>query len=65
MTDGSRRVAAAGADRDQELVDRATEILKIIESKSPGATAGLVGQINAAGGKVVVIGGDNRGNITM
>jgi hypothetical protein len=47
------------------VVDRATEMLKLLESKSPGATGGLVGQINAAGGKVVVFNGPNYGPITM
>lgn len=58
-------LVAAGAHRDQELVDRATELLKAVEGQSPGATGGLVGQINAAGGKVVIIAGDNRGNFSM
>jgi hypothetical protein len=57
-------LTAAGAHQDQEVVDKATDLLKLLESKSPGATGGLVGQINAAGGKVLVI-GTNHGSITM
>jgi hypothetical protein len=56
---------AAGAAKDQEVVDKATDLLKLAESSSPGATGGLVGQINAAGGKVVVVGGDVHGGLKM
>jgi hypothetical protein len=56
---------SAGAGKDQEVVDKATELLKLLESHTPGATGGLVGQINAAGGKVVVIGGDVHGGFKM
>jgi hypothetical protein len=58
-------LTAAGADRDQEVVDRAAELLKLLESEAPGVTGGLVGQINAAGGKVLVLSGGNQGIINI
>jgi hypothetical protein len=58
-------LTTAGAHRDQEVVDRATDLLKLLETRSPGVTGGLVGQINAAGGKVLVLSGGNHGTINM
>jgi hypothetical protein len=46
----------AGVDRDQEVLNLATDLLKKAERAQPGITGGLVERIDARGGTVSVIG---------
>jgi hypothetical protein len=49
-----KAIKESGAAEDQEVLDLAVEALKRAEAAQPGVTGGLVGQINAQGGNVVV-----------
>jgi hypothetical protein len=54
----AKLLSQIGADRDQEVIDLATDLLRRSERAEPGISGGLVGQIDARGGKVNVIQGD-------
>jgi hypothetical protein len=54
----AKLLSQVGADRDQEVIDLATDLLRQSERAQPGISGGLVGQIDARGGKVNVIHGD-------
>ena len=55
----------AKVEQDQEVVNLALEVMKRAEAASPGASGGLVGQINAAGGVVNVVHGNIQGGINI
>jgi hypothetical protein len=42
-----KALAEAGVAADQEVLDRAVELLRAAERAQPGVTGGLIGQINA------------------
>lgn len=52
----------AGVAADQEVVDRAVELLRAAETCQPGVTGGLVGQINA---RNVVVAQQIFGNVNQ
>lgn len=52
----------AGVAADQEVVDRAVELLRAAETSRPGVTGGLVGQINA---RNVVVAQQIFGNVNQ
>jgi len=52
----------AGADADQEVVDRAVALLRQAEAARSGVTGGLVGEINAKG---VVVAGTIIGDVNQ
>jgi hypothetical protein len=57
-------VKKSGIAEDQATVDAAVALLKAADAARPGIEGGVVGQINAAGGKVLVV-GTNVGTINF
>jgi hypothetical protein len=51
----AKALHGVGADGDQEIIDFAVRVLREAEAVQPGVTGGLVGKIDAAGGKVSVV----------
>lgn len=49
QTPAEKALHDAGVGSDQEVIDRAVELLRQAEADRPGVTGGLVGQINAQG----------------
>ena len=64
------RVFQIAGQRANDLFDKGARQPRVAhesraEASQPGVTGGLVGQINAQGGKVLVIGRDNTGTISF
>lgn len=57
-------VKKSGIAADQATVDAAVELLKAADAARPGIEGGVVGQINANGGKVLIV-TTNLGTINM
>jgi hypothetical protein len=57
-------VRTSGIASQQEVLDAAVRLLRAADTGSPGIEGGLVGKIDAAGGKVLVI-QNNYGPVNM